>query len=305
MSAVRARLDASRWHFQQGPIDLVLSADGNDAAIELAWTRFGGLLEELAGELGTLRRPVTPATAVAGAVARRMVDACRPHADRFITPMAAVAGAVADEIMDAMRAARPQRAYVNNGGDIAMHLEPQTRYRIGLVADVSRHGHGRSLDGGFELDAALPVRGVATSGWRGRSFSLGIADSVTVLAADAASADAAATMIANEVDADHEGIERRPANALADDTDLGALPVTVAVGTLPAETVEAALARGAAHAEGLRVRGLIWGAALVLQSRHRWVGPLAAPPAASHVSGSSLYCSDAPALTDHSGRVPR
>ena len=41
-----------------------------------------------------------------------------------------------------------------------------------------------------------PVRGVATSGWRGRSHSLGIADSVTVLAATAAMADAAATVIA-------------------------------------------------------------------------------------------------------------
>ena len=44
------------------------------------------------------------------------------------------------------------------------------------------------------------MRGIATSGWRGRSFSLGIADAVTVLAATAAEADAAATMIANAVD---------------------------------------------------------------------------------------------------------
>ena len=43
-----------------------------------------------------------------------------------------------------------------------------------------------SLDGDFAVDASLPVRGVATSGWRGRSHSLGIADSVTVLARTAA-----------------------------------------------------------------------------------------------------------------------
>jgi ApbE superfamily uncharacterized protein (UPF0280 family) len=54
-----------------------------------------------------------------------------------------------------------------------------------------------------------PVRGLATSGWGGRSFSLGIADSVTVLARCAAAADAAATVVANAVDAEHPAIERR------------------------------------------------------------------------------------------------
>ena len=44
---------------------------------------------------------------------------------------------------------------------------------------------GLPLDGRFAVDAASPVRGIATSGWRGRSFSLGIADSVTVLATSA------------------------------------------------------------------------------------------------------------------------
>ena len=66
------------------------------------------------------------------------------------------------------------------------------------------------------------MRGVATSGWRGRSFSLGIADAVTVLAATAAAADAAATIIANAVDLPgHPAIARRPASELEDDSDLG------------------------------------------------------------------------------------
>ena len=315
MSPVRARLDATRWHFQHGPIDLVLSANGHDDAIELAWARFQPLLDELVRELGTLRRAVADATVVRGTVARRMLNACRPHAERFITPMAAVAGSVADEILAAMLPASPRRAYVNNGGDIALHLTAGTQFRVGLVADVARHGHGMPLDGDFELDAAMPVRGVATSGWRGRSFSFGIADSVTVLAADAAAADAAATMIANEVDVDDAAVVRRPACELADDTDLGARPVTVSVGTLPAALVLAALTRGASHAESLRARGLIHAAVLTLQSRHAAVGPLALPPdarsdpAASHPCSSSLYCDEARvpgrALADHSGRVTR
>ena len=47
----------------------------------------------------------------------------------------------------------------------------------------------------------------------------------------------AATLIANRVDADHPAIERRMARTLDDDSDLGDLPVTVAVGPLPADIV--------------------------------------------------------------------
>ncbi len=159
-----------------------------------------------------------------------MVQAVWPHRQRYITPMAAVAGAVADEVLEAMLAGRElARAYVNDGGDIAIHLTPGERLRAGLVANPD----ALHLDGTVELDHAMPVRGLATSGWRGRSFSLGIADAVTALAASAAAADAAATMIANAVDCDHPAIERSPANLLREDTDLGDLPVTVAVGALP------------------------------------------------------------------------
>ncbi len=272
MSAVRRQLDERRWHFQHGPIDLVLEADSK-VAIELAWARFDGLLEELVAELPLLRSPVQSALSVEGAVARRMVCACWPHRGAFITPMAAVAGAVADGLIDAMRSdERLRRAYVNNGGDIALHLAPDERFRIGVVADAHRHGCAQALDARFEVDAALPVRGIATSGWRGRSWSLGIADSVTVLASDAAAADAAATMIANAVNTDHPAVRRRRACEVDDNTDLGEHLVTVQVGVLPEHAVAAALDGGAAHARALRQAGLIWGAVLVLQSHQRVIG---------------------------------
>src|ERR1043166_4730363 len=59
---------------------------------------------------------------LSGVVAHRMYSAVAPFADEcFITPMAAVAGSVAEEILGAMLAAAPlDRAYVNNGGDIAL-----------------------------------------------------------------------------------------------------------------------------------------------------------------------------------------
>jgi len=274
--AVRARFEDGRWHFQHGPIDLIIGADGDpaavDRAIEHAWTRFQGVLAELVSELELLRLPVQDARAVKGPVARRMVQACWPHRKRFITPMAAVAGAVADELIAFFRAdERIRRAYINNGGDIALHLTPGQSYRVGLYADL-RRTERHTLDGDFEVTNELPVRGIATSGWRGRSFSLGIADSVTVLARNAAEADAAATMVANSVNIEDPAILRRPACELKDDTDLGGRLVTVSVGALSAERVCEALDAGAGAARELIQCGEIFGAGLWLQGQVRSVG---------------------------------
>jgi hypothetical protein len=239
------------------------------------WKRFQTVLVELVGELKPLRSPVQGAAGVAGLVARRMVGACWPHRGQFITPMAAVAGAVADELIDQIRGAPGiRKAYVNNGGDIALHLTRGERYRVGVFSDLGSVERRKELglDGDFEITAETPTRGVATSGWRGRSFSLGIADSVTVLAASAAHADASATMIANAVNVDDPAILRQPACDLKDDTDLGDRLVTVEVGVLSDPKVTQALAGGYAHARQLLEAGTIHGAVLCLQGRVRVIG---------------------------------
>jgi ApbE superfamily uncharacterized protein (UPF0280 family) len=280
-SAVRARLPDGRVHFQHGPIDLVIAVDGEAAAVERAldraWRRFVPLLGELVAELPCLRRGAEPGDVPVGAVAARMHAAVLPFRPRFVTPMAAVAGAVADEIVGCLRGPGVVRAVVNNGGDVALHLAPGAPdYAIGVALD--RGGaHGAALrrialPAVIRLPGAAPWRGVATSGWRGRSLSLGIADSVTVLAADGARADAAATMIANAVDVDAPGIRRAPASSLRDDSDLGARAATLDVPPLPDEAVRHALDAGAAEARRYVGRGLLGGALIGLQGRWRVVG---------------------------------
>jgi len=275
MPPTRAPLDANRWHFQHGPIDLVIGAEGDASAVaaahRAAWRRFQRVLDELVAELPLLRLAVCAAGAcpVQGDVARAMWQACRPFAAGFITPMAAVAGAVADAIVTAYQRDGIERAWVNNGGDIALHLGPAAALRVGVVAGAHPRAlapDGRLLtDGRFTVTAADPVRGVATSGWRGRSFSLGIADSVTVLARTAAEADAAATVVANAVNVDDPRVRRQPASSLKDDSDLGTLAVTVGVPPLDAAARQAALAAGLGRAEALRQKGLIWHALLTCQ----------------------------------------
>lgn len=274
------RLTGGRLHLSHGPIDVVLRAWGTPAAVDRAEAAaialFPTILPGLAAELAELRKPVAAAPQLRHPVARRMLDACAPFAPAFVTPMAAVAGAVADALMAAMRQAAPlSRAYVNDGGDIAVFVAPGEALAIGLAADPSR----LAMDGALRVTAASGIGGVATSGRHGRSLSLGIADAVTVLARDAATADAAATLVANAVDVAHPAIQRAPARRLDPDSDLGDLPVTVAVGPLPEGAVADALAAGLAQAERFRAAGHILGAALRLRGEVRICGHAAlAPP---------------------------
>ena len=275
-------------------MDIVIGAEPEGAdglaavalAHEEAWARFVPLLAELMQEWPVLRLPVQPLLPcpLQGAVARRMWQACAPWAgEQFITPMAAVAGSVAQELIGCYDRVGVARAWVNNGGDIALHLKPGQKARVGLYADLARLNaqelmQGLSLDGALEVTHTMPVRGVATSGWRGRSFSLGIADSVTVLAATAAQADAAATIIANAVNVQHSGIVRQTAQSLRDLTDLGDVAVTVAVPSLPAACVQQALQAGWERARTCQNEGLIAAAVLVCQGQSLTL-PMAMPSA--------------------------
>lgn len=269
-------LSGDRLHLSHGPIDIVLKAWGarehEQAANAAAWVRFQTILPELCDELPGLRTPIDADPRVDSPVARRMVAACRPFAGVFVTPMAAVAGAVADELLAAMRAAAPlSRAFVNDGGDIAVHIGAGETLDVGLAGEFA-HGAIPTVNGKLRLESHDGIGGIATSGARGRSFSLGIADAVTTLACDAATADVAATLIANAVDVSSPAIERRRACDLDPDSDLGPRLVTVAVGPLSPAEIDLALARGAACAENYAQQGCIRGAALMLAGRNRVCG---------------------------------
>ena len=298
-------LDDGRLHLHHGPIDLVIGADGAPDAVRQACSaaidRFATVLEELVSEIALLRTPIDRiACPPSGCVAARMWAATMPHADNYrdanyVTAMASVAGAVADEILSVMRnAAKLDRIYVNNGGDIALYLHPAAvpvpHYTVGICTDPDAvlwsHANPDALAGNrvarpvtdafagtIKITAADQVGGIATSGWKGRSHSLGVADLVTVLAPTAAAADVAATLIANAVwpddnnKTDLPGVHRQPANVLVPDSDLGSRLVTVHVDCLPDHVIIKALRRGAGVAEDMRQSGHISAAYAVVQGQ--------------------------------------
>ena len=293
---MRVLPDGRRLHLLDGPIDIVLQAFGAEDQIRRAYhaaaDRFVTVLDELCSELPLLREQLHfGGRKPSGIIARRMFAAVLPYAEEnFITPMAAVAGAVAEEILAAMTAvADLSRAYVNDGGDVALHIGSGEQFVIGMVDLPDRPTLLGSMFGSMTLDSNQPVRGIATSGWRGRSFSLGIADAATILAKTAAMADAAATIVANAVDLPgHPAISHIAARELSPDSDLGDRLVTTAVGELTSAEVDRALARGSACAETLIVLGLIDAAALNLQGTTRVVPSVESPKMALSLGERSV-----------------
>lgn len=272
-SIQHALLPDGRLHLQEGPIDLIIEAFGATAEVRRAYAAaaeaFQHVLPELVGELSVLRCPLHERLpALEGSIARRMLRASAVHRPAFVTPMAAVAGAVADHVLAAMTsAATLSRAYVNDGGDIALHLAPGESLACGLVAEIEVP----RLNGRAVVSAEMPVRGIATSGRAslgqgGRSFSLGIADAVTVFAKDAASADVAATLLANAVDLpEHPAVRRCLAEEIDPESDLRGKMVTLEVGELNRTALKEALDRGVTKAWKMQQAGLIEAAVLFLR----------------------------------------
>jgi len=263
-------------YLHHGPIDIIAHVDGpeeirNDL-YECAKKRFSTVLEELVSELDLLKLPWSEVhREPKGRIARKMFNAVR-GSRAFITPMAAVAGAVAEEILETMLnqaksevsyLEKIRRMYVNNGGDISFWLNYGSAFTIGVVDNPQRPEMNTKVCLPYES----PVRGLATSGWRGRSQSLGIADTVTVLASSSACADAAATLIANSVNIEHPGIIRKPACDVKDDSDLGMHPVTVKVPFLHQKEVSQALQNGAESAKALIRKNKIQSAYLSMQKQ--------------------------------------
>lgn len=124
-------------------------------------------------------------------VARRMARA----ADLVgVGPMAAVAGAMAQCAAEAALEAGSPEAIVENGGDI--YLRAAEPVIIRLHTGTDRLGDRLA----FSLEADdTPISICSSSGKMGHSTSLGDCDLATVVAKDAALADAAATQAANLV----------------------------------------------------------------------------------------------------------
>ena len=229
----------NRLFLRHGPINIVLEAIGidKDLAYQNVKEYFETLLEQLVLDMELLKKEVVFNRKFNNKISQSMQDATERYSPTFITPMAAVAGSIADNILRVLiNNTNLEKAYVNNGGDVSFYLNKNQIMKTSLAAIPNMIAEIKYKD---------KSRGIATSGWRGKSFSRGIADSVTVLADNAAMADAAATMIGNAVDIyNHPKIKKQPANEMYEDSDLKNLLITVEVGLLTKVEIKEALKNG-------------------------------------------------------------
>jgi|TARA_Y100000994_G_scaffold245820_1_gene248033 ApbE superfamily uncharacterized protein (UPF0280 family) len=229
----------NRLFLRHGPINIVLEAIGidKDLAYQNVKGYFETLLEQLVLDMELLKEEVVFNRKFNNKISQSMQDATERYSPAFITPMAAVAGSIADNILRVLiNNTNLEKAYVNNGGDVSFYLNKNQIMKTSLAAIPNMIAEIKYKD---------KSRGIATSGWRGKSFSRGIADSVTVLADNAAMADAAATMIGNAVDIyNHPKIKKQPANEMYEDSDLKNLLITVEVGLLTKVEIKEALKNG-------------------------------------------------------------
>ena len=164
---------------------------------------------------------------------------------------AVVADTVADWLADQGAAV----AVANNGGDVALRLAPGQSLRLRTVIDLRT---GETSQPAL-IQAGAGIGGICTSGLGGRSFTRGIAESVTVFAARANVADALATHLANCSFIDSPRVASTLAVNLDPQTDIPELEVVTATDILPEEELHRAITQvleeaGRQYSAGLLIR---------------------------------------------------
>lgn len=281
MLVLNIPMEGGGLYIDNGPIQMLIHAEKNAspmvAEAEKAGAQINNLLVQLVKQLSQAKRP-WPELAGCGrfpGVLDRMLSAARATESPDMTPMCAVAGAFADAAADYLANRGATRVLINNGGDLALRLKGGAQAALGIADRVG----GRPVLR-VRLHGGMGVGGVATSGLKGRSFTLGVADAVTVFASTASVADACATHIANTTAIDVPAVSRRPARELDPDTDIPDLAVTTYVGALSAGEIARALDQAEQRTRYLAERGVILGAVLFVQGQSRILLPagLAAEP---------------------------
>jgi hypothetical protein len=220
-------------------------------------------LERIARCRPLLSRPIPDIEDLPGdELALGMIRSTRAIGDHDLTPMAAVAGTIADAVADWLFEQGLTRVIVDNGGDIAIRLARGETATVGVRPQVT----SPLISHVIHLDSGRSTWGVTTSGMGGRSFTRGIASAVTVLAADASVADAAATAVANACFVEDKGIIQLPAENIDPNSDLAGINVTTEVAPLSAESIRMAVGNARHKAENLFQKGLIIGAFIAIGS---------------------------------------
>lgn len=194
-------------------------------------------LKDLSFEIETLKKPTSKKNIFVSEIANTMFESTQLFLPNFITPMASVAGSISELLLlKVVEKFDVNKMYINNGGDISLYINKNEKFNFSIGGETSFVVEYADING---------FGGIATSGWKGRSFSMGIADSVTVIAEKASIADAAATIIGNHIDLKNSNkVKKTVANNLYENTDLNDKLITVSVENLTKNEIRRAISKG-------------------------------------------------------------
>lgn len=260
-----------RIYVDNGPVQMTIYAERKGILMPKKVNKAGenieSILLSLIKVLPLAKKPwpELPAGMSLPKVLKKMHDAAKATGDPTMTSMCAVAGSFADLTADYLVEKGATKVLVNNGGDIALRLKLGAETNLGIADKVGGHAFYK-----MTIAANQKIGGVATSGLGGRSFTLGVADAVVVLASTAALADACATYIANTTSISSPFVTKQKASELDWDTDIPDLMVTTSVGNLKNEEIELALEQGYRSAVALLEKDVIKGCLIFVKGRCRY-----------------------------------
>lgn len=185
-------------------------------------------LVSLSKELNTLKKyPEEIETEFESDLAKNMLLSVKATGYPKLTPMSAVAGTIADKIAELLVQTGAEKVIVNNGGDIAIRMKEGDQLIVGIK---------RSLREDANIDKYIlrnnHIRGIATSGFGGRSFTQGVADSVTVFSESASLADAFATYLADMTHICSDKVHEAIASDIDPETDIGDQKIVISIDSL-------------------------------------------------------------------------
>ena len=249
-----------------GPASLVIQGEKNGKPYEfekeLLVEKVNSILAEIREFLPVLKQKAYKIknTKHMPDVPKKMVEAAKAIDEASLTPMAAVAGSVADGIKEFLRNEGLDLASVNNGGDISIF----NKKGRGLKIDIGDINTGERSPYILNIEQLIDF-GLATSGFGGRSFTLGLADIVTVIAATGAVADAAATFICNCTNIDSDQVIRQKASEIDPLTDIPDDNITMRIGKLNEVDILNALENGLDIAANIKNKKHIYDAIIKFQ----------------------------------------
>jgi len=236
---MKSLIEDDKLFIENGPTNIIAEAFSSEKIeiYNLICEYSSKFLKDLSLEIRTLKKPTSHKNEFVSEIANTMFNSTKLFLPNFITPMASVAGSISELLLlKVLEEFEVKKMYINNGGDISLYITKDEKFNFSVGGETSFVVEYADTDG---------LGGIATSGWKGRSFSMGIADSVTVIAEKASIADAAATIICNHIDLKNsKKIKKTIANNLYEDTDLNNKLITVSVENLTETEIRQAISMG-------------------------------------------------------------